>query len=65
MTAANEAAKDAAPYVHPRLSAIEHTGKDGGRPPGLVGAPQRIDARSKDNWLTIATPRGFYPEDKL
>jgi len=23
-------AKDAAPYVHPRLAAIEHTGKDGG-----------------------------------
>lgn len=25
-----EAAKAAAPYVHPRLNAIEHTGKDGG-----------------------------------
>ena len=24
-----EAAKAAAPYVHPKLSAIEHTGKDG------------------------------------
>ena len=24
-----EAAKAAAPYVHPRLNAIEHTGKDG------------------------------------
>lgn len=23
-------AKDAAPYVHPRLAAIEHSGKDGG-----------------------------------
>ena len=23
-------AKDAAPYVHPRLTAIEHSGKDGG-----------------------------------
>lgn len=23
-------AKDAAPYIHPRLAAIEHTGKDGG-----------------------------------
>lgn len=23
-------AKDAAPYVHPRLAAIEHTGEDGG-----------------------------------
>ncbi len=25
-----EAAKASAPYVHPKLSAIEHTGKDGG-----------------------------------
>lgn len=25
-----EAAKSAAPYVHPKLAAIEHTGKDGG-----------------------------------
>lgn len=25
-----DAAKGAAPYVHPRLNAIEHTGKDGG-----------------------------------
>lgn len=25
-----EAAKAAAPYVHPKLAAIEHTGKDGG-----------------------------------
>lgn len=23
-------AKDAAPYIHPKLAAIEHTGKDGG-----------------------------------
>lgn len=27
---AQDAAKDAAPYVHPRLAAIEHTGEDGG-----------------------------------
>lgn len=26
---AQEAAKDAAPYIHPRLAAIEHTGKGG------------------------------------
>ena len=26
---AQNAAKDAAPYIHPRLAAIEHTGKDG------------------------------------
>jgi hypothetical protein len=27
---AQEAAKDAAPYLHPRLASIEHSGKDGG-----------------------------------
>ena len=27
---AQDAARDAAPYVHPKLAAIEHTGKDGG-----------------------------------
>jgi hypothetical protein len=32
LRAAHEAAKDAAPYVHPRLSAIEHTGE--GASPG-------------------------------
>lgn len=26
---AADVAKDAAPYIHPRLAAIEHTGKDG------------------------------------
>jgi hypothetical protein len=26
----NDMAKAAAPYVHPKLAAIEHTGKDGG-----------------------------------
>lgn len=25
-----EAAKAAAPYIHPRLASVEHTGKDGG-----------------------------------
>lgn len=27
---AQDAARDAAPYVHPKLAAVEHTGKDGG-----------------------------------
>lgn len=27
---AQDAARDAAPYVHPRLAAVTHTGKDGG-----------------------------------
>lgn len=29
MMLAADVAKDAAPYIHPRLAAIEHTGKDG------------------------------------
>src|SRR5579859_2030311 len=27
-----DAAKSAAPYIHPKLAAIEHSGKDGGSP---------------------------------
>lgn len=27
---AQDAARDAAPYVHPRLASVEHAGKDGG-----------------------------------
>lgn len=27
---AHECAKDAAPYIHPKLASIEHTGEDGG-----------------------------------
>lgn len=30
MVAASGVAKDAAPYVHPRLQAIEHSGRNGG-----------------------------------
>jgi methanogenic corrinoid protein MtbC1 len=30
LDASSSAAKDAAPYVHPRLAAIEHGGPDGG-----------------------------------
>ncbi|WP_238878645.1 hypothetical protein [Achromobacter xylosoxidans] len=29
LVAAADVAKDAAPYIHPRLAAVEHTGKDG------------------------------------
>lgn len=28
--AAQDAARDAAPYIHPKLASMEHTGKDGG-----------------------------------
>jgi hypothetical protein len=30
MVEASAVAKDAAPYIHPRLAAVEHSGKDGG-----------------------------------
>lgn len=42
---AQEAAKDAAPYMHPRLAAIEHTGAKGG-PIEFVGKMQRDAAVS-------------------
>ncbi len=37
---AQECAKDAAPYMHPRLAAIEHTGANGG-PIEIVSKRQR------------------------
>ena len=41
-------AKDAAPYMHPRLAAIEQTGKDGG--PLAVALIERVivDPHAKD-----------------
>lgn len=39
-------AKDAAPYIHPRLAAIQHTGKDGGAIETVdVTARERITGR--------------------
>jgi hypothetical protein len=32
----DEMAKAAAPYVHPRLAAVEHAGTIGGKPPSLM-----------------------------
>jgi len=40
-----EAAKAAAPYVHPKLAAIEHTGKDG----GPVEAITRVELVAPDH----------------
>ena len=42
---AQESAKDAAPYMHPRLAAVEHTGAQGG-PIEFVGKIQRDAAVS-------------------
>jgi len=47
LSAAAEVAKDAAPYMHPRLAAIEHTGKDGkdlGVPPPVINLTVGKDA---------------------
>ncbi len=41
LSAARAAAKDAAPYIHPRLAAIEHTGKDGG-PIAITNAREKL-----------------------
>lgn len=32
-------AKDAAPYMHPKLAAIEHSGKDGGALQVIISGP--------------------------
>ena len=38
-------AKDAAPYIHPRLAAIQHTGQDGGAITIDVTVRERIASR--------------------
>lgn len=48
-----EAAKAAAPYVHPRLAAIEHTGADG--EPLIPPPPQRPQV-TRDEWLKLHAP---------
>lgn len=50
MSARLDAAKSAAPYIHPRLAAVEHSGPDGGEiPVGLrvieLVAVKAIDGR--------------------
>ena len=48
-------ARHAAPYVHPRLSAIEHTGKDG--VPLQSGVLVVPSAMSMDEWEQAAQPK--------
>jgi hypothetical protein len=48
-------ARHAAPYVHPRLSAIEHTGKDGA--PLQSGVLVVPSAMSMDEWEQFAQPK--------
>jgi len=47
--------RHAAPYVHPRLSAIEHTGKDG--VPLQSGVLVVPSAMSVDEWEQAAQPK--------
>ena len=47
--------RHAAPYVHPRLSAIEHTGKDGA--PLQSGVLVVPSAMSIDEWEQAAQPK--------
>ena len=44
---AEECAKDAAPYVHPRLSAVRHSGPDGEGPVTLLALLQEIDGTTR------------------
>lgn len=44
-------AKDAAPYIHPKLAAIEHSGKDGGA------------IQTENKWLVeLVSPNGVPPK---
>ena len=47
--------RHAAPYVHPRLSAIEHTGKDGA--PLQSGVLVVPSAMSVEDWERAAQPK--------
>lgn len=54
MTEASKIAKDAAPYIHPRLSAVDHTskGKEIGQPGGVLVVPATMNI---DDWEKLAT----------
>lgn len=43
-----EAAKAAAPYVHAKLAAVEHTGKDGDPLPGQSVVVYQLPANGRD-----------------
>jgi hypothetical protein len=44
---AEECAKDAAPYIHPRLSTVRHSGPDGEGPVTLLALLQEIDGTTR------------------
>lgn len=53
LTEASKIAKDAAPYIHPRLAAIDHTskGESIGQPGGVLVVPATM---SIDDWQKVA-----------
>jgi len=53
MTEASKIAKDAAPYIHPRLAAIDHTskGESISQPGGVLVVPATM---SIDDWQKVA-----------
>lgn len=57
LTEASKVAKDAAPYIHPRLSAVDHTskGKEIGQAGGVLVVPATM---SMDDWAKAAEKQG-------
>ena len=53
LTEASKVAKDAAPYIHPRLAAVDHTskGESIGQPGGVLVVPATM---SVDDWQKVA-----------
>lgn len=45
---AQDAARDAAPYVHPKLASVEHTGKGGGAIQFSIDRPPR---ETREEWM--------------
>jgi hypothetical protein len=47
-------AKSAAPYIHPRLQAVEHTGRDGGSIKGEMKFSVSFEGEDNDDDLDSA-----------
>lgn len=56
---AQECARDAAPFIHPKLSAIEHTGKDGG--PVKLERIERIIIDANSDGESVQAAAGTEP----
>jgi hypothetical protein len=59
----DEMAKASAPYVHPKLAAVQHTGRDGGPVEiDLSGVPSELLAQFEPLLAALAGPAGRPPE---